>query len=62
MFKSGDYVLAPLREYLNPLNAALVQPKLSPVTGACLYAMVLAGNSVDDQLVERLQAAEKGLA
>jgi N-acetylglucosamine kinase-like BadF-type ATPase len=62
VFKSGDYVLAPLREYLNPLNAALVQPKLSPVTGACLYAMVLAGNSVDDQLVERLQAAEKGLA
>jgi len=55
VFKSGAYILEPLQEYLAPLNATLVEPKLSPVMGACLYAMVLNGHEVTDSLVKQLQ-------
>lgn len=61
VFKSGEYILQPLQEYLTPLNATLVQPKLTPVMGACLYAMVLAGRTVETSLIRKLQEAEKAL-
>ncbi len=61
VFKSGEFILAPLREYLTPMNAELVQPKLTPTAGACLYAMVLDGQEVGDSFLEKLQAEERRL-
>lgn len=61
VFKSGSYILEPLQEYLTKCNAKLVEPKLSPIMGSCLYALKLSGGEVTEQLVARLQEAEKGL-
>lgn len=59
VFKAGAFILEPLKELLAPLNAQLVEPKLTPVMGACLYAMVLSGHAVSEELVRKLQEVEK---
>lgn len=62
VFRAGRFVLDPLAEYLQPLGAVLVEPKLGPLMGACLYAMKLSGTEISSALVQRLQEAEKALA
>jgi N-acetylglucosamine kinase-like BadF-type ATPase len=44
VFKAGEYVLKPFKEYLNEENVNLIKPILLPVTGAALYAM-----KIDDE-------------
>lgn len=61
VFKSGDFILKPLQDYLTPHGATLVQPTLSPVVGACLYALVLSGEEASEKIVKQLQEAEDAL-
>lgn len=55
VFKSGELILKPLREYLNGYNAELVEPQLSPDLGACLLAYISTGNKVTEELIERMK-------
>lgn len=61
VFKSGEFILTPLAEYLKNTAAKLQQPKLQPVIGACLYALLLNGNEITDELVDFLEKREKEL-
>lgn len=58
VFKAGEFILSPLRDRLAALNAALVEPLLTPIMGACLYALKLGGGTVQDELIRCLQEAE----
>jgi N-acetylglucosamine kinase-like BadF-type ATPase len=59
VFKAGKYILEPLRKLTAGKNIKLTEPILRPVTGAALYAMVLAGQELDAGVIERLRAEEK---
>ena len=41
VFKAGRFVLDPFADYLQAIGAQLVEPKLEPLLGACLYALKL---------------------
>lgn len=59
VFKSGEFILEPLSAYLAPMNAVLVKPRLTPIMGACLYAMILDCQARDEEIIHRLQEEEK---
>lgn len=62
VFKSGELVLTPLREFLEKENVLLQEPILLPITGACLYALVQSGETVTEILIENLIRTEQALS
>lgn len=63
VFKAGALIMQPLREWMRSKgkNISFAPPKLSPVSGAALYALRQSGGGADDA-VERLCRAEAGEA
>ncbi len=59
VFKAGEYIIGPLKEYIAGNNVRLIEPVLNPVTGAALYAMIQAGQAEDIGVVERLRTQEE---
>jgi len=59
IFKAGELILSPLREYLRERNIVLKEPLLSPVAGAALYALVNYNGHKDKQIVDNLFQQEK---
>ncbi|WP_291650985.1 BadF/BadG/BcrA/BcrD ATPase family protein [Clostridium sp.] len=55
VFRSGELILKPLREYLNGYNAELVEPKLSPDLGACLLAYMNSGKKVTEETIMEMK-------
>ncbi|WP_257286584.1 BadF/BadG/BcrA/BcrD ATPase family protein [Halanaerobium congolense] len=64
VFNAGEYILEPLKKYLNELSCdvKLAEPILKPVTGAALYAKLLSENkmSYDEKVLNKLREYEKG--
>lgn len=54
VFKAGELIFAPLREYLSGFNIELKKPLLSPVSGAALYALVNSNGRKDKDIVDNL--------
>lgn len=63
VFKSGNYILNPLRNIINReyKNAEIIEPILKPVTGAALCALLMDSGSADENVVERLAENERKL-
>lgn len=61
VFRSGEWILAPLKEFLQETPVTLQEPKLEPIIGACLYAFLLHGNEITNELVQALAQKEKEL-
>jgi len=61
VFKAGDYVLKPLKEFIADQRVKIIEPVLMPVTGAALYALYQhrGAEAVNDQLIDRLAEEEK---
>ncbi len=59
IFKAGDLIFAPLKEYLRDHDITYSEPLLSPVSGAALKAMYACGCSQSDIIVENLRRQEK---
>ncbi|MFW6006762.1 MAG: N-acetylglucosamine kinase [Halanaerobiales bacterium] len=66
VFQAGDFILKPFKtqlldnDYIDRYNFRMTEPVLEPVTGAALYAAVLAGNIQNlDLLVNNLKKEEK---
>lgn len=59
VFKVGDLIFDPLKDYLRDFNIVLRKPLLSPVSGAALYALVNGGGSKDNRVVDNLGRQEK---
>ncbi len=57
VFKAGDFVLKPLQSELKQFNITLQKPELTPILGACLYALEKGGVPWDKQTVAALQQA-----
>lgn len=57
VFKSKDFVLEPLKKYLeeNNIKGELIEPQLSPVLGAALYAYKLSGNELNNKIITNLK-------
>lgn len=57
VFKSRDLVLGPLKKYLeeNNIKGRLIEPQLSPVLGAALYAYKLSGKDLNENIVRNLR-------
>jgi len=49
VFNAGEYILNPLKEYLNDFNILLKEPVLKPVTGAALYALLIDNNDIGNK-------------
>ena len=58
VFKAGELIFAPLREYLSGYNITLQEPILSPVTGAALYALLNCKCNKDKNIVDNLRKQE----
>lgn len=60
VFNAGNFILEPLQEYLEDINRniSLMKPKLSPVTGAALYAKIIKSNKYDESLISILKEEE----
>ncbi|NLA59152.1 MAG: ATPase [Firmicutes bacterium] len=58
VFKAGEYILSPLRELIGKSDCKLVEPRLTPITGAALYALHLSRKPYDSRVVERLASEE----
>lgn len=61
VFNSGDLILKPLEKIINSQKRKikLIKPILSPVVGAGLYAMVLSGENIDENIINRLKKNKK---
>ena len=61
VFKAGYFILEPLKEYIKEENVKLIEPILKPVTGAALYAKMLANNleKPDRKTIDKLKKEEK---
>ena len=60
VFRAGDLILKPLKEYIKCDKTKLIEPILQPVTGAALYALILDQKLADyHTIVDRLRAEEK---
>lgn len=59
VFKAGEFILAPLKKFLDEEPVRLITPALLPVTGAALYAMKLNGQAVTEPLIEKLRKQEE---
>lgn len=59
VFKSGELILDPLREFLSSENVALQTPRLQPISGACLYALKASGVEVTEEIIENLAKSEQ---
>lgn len=57
VFNSGDLILKPLEKLIksHKRKLKLVKPILSPVVGSALYALVLAGRNIDENIINRLK-------
>ncbi|HHY14493.1 MAG TPA: ATPase [Firmicutes bacterium] len=55
VFNAGDFILKPLQSQLDLVNIALQKPKLTPILGACLYALENGAVQWDDQTVATLK-------
>ncbi|MGO1368439.1 MAG: N-acetylglucosamine kinase [Senegalia sp. (in: firmicutes)] len=57
VFKAGKFILEPLRDYLDKLDAniELIAPILSPIKGAALYASKLYFGEVKEEILEKLK-------
>lgn len=56
VFKSGSYILDPLKKYLvNDKNINLIPPILEPDTGSIILAMQLHHLNINDQIIHNLQ-------
>ncbi|MDU5109946.1 MAG: BadF/BadG/BcrA/BcrD ATPase family protein [Clostridium sp.] len=55
VFKAGDLILEPLKEYLKDLNCEVIPPILEPWYGAVLLAYTLGGNKLTDKDVLKLK-------
>jgi N-acetylglucosamine kinase-like BadF-type ATPase len=59
VFRAGHYILNPFREYLQADNVELIKPILQPITGAALYALILAGKPANTtEIIEKLKREE----
>lgn len=54
VFKAGEFILKPLRGFLEDSNVDLQKPILSPARGACLLAIDKSGTPWDDSIVKTL--------
>ena len=54
VFKAGEFILRPLRDFLEDSNVDLQEPILSPARGACLLAIDKSGTPWDDSVVQTL--------
>lgn len=56
VFKSGKFILDPLKEMImkNHKNIKIIKPILKPVTGAALYAYILDKGTVNEDIVTQL--------
>lgn len=61
VFKAGELIFAPLKEYLREYDITYREPLLSPVSGAALKAAYACGCHQDDNLVANLRRQEKNL-
>lgn len=63
VFNAGDYILKPLKANLEKTyeNIELIEPILSPLSGAALYALKTYLGQVDKNIIERLQEEEKSI-
>lgn len=59
VFKSGEYVLKPLKEYISNDNLKLIKPILEPVTGAALYALEFDKKVISPEIINRLKNEEE---
>ncbi len=61
VFKSGKYILEPLKRYLDEekKDIELITPMLKPVLGAALYAMNMSLNDIEDDIVRILKLEEE---
>jgi N-acetylglucosamine kinase-like BadF-type ATPase len=59
IFKAGDIIMAPLKDYVAKYNVTLKEPLLSPVTGAALNALVTCNYHKDKRIVDKLCQQEK---
>ena len=56
VFKAGEYILDPLRNYLHKKNMVLKKPELSPAVGAVFYALQLdSKSSADSQQLHKIK-------
>jgi len=59
VFKSGEYILKPLKAYISKDNIKLVEPILQPVTGAALHALEFDKKVISPEIINRLKNEEK---
>lgn len=59
IFKAGDLIFAPLKEYLRNYDITYSEPLLTPVSGAALKAMYACDCSRSESIVENLRRHEK---
>lgn len=61
VFKAKDLIISPLEKYLNHLgkNIYLMEPILSPVVGAALYALTIHTNDLSEFIITSLVEEEK---
>jgi N-acetylglucosamine kinase-like BadF-type ATPase len=59
VFKAGEYILNPLREFLAKDRCKLIEPVLEPITGAALYAFLSSGKPKGKPIVEKLRIEEQ---
>ena len=58
VFKAGEFILDPLKKYLQEVWVRLIKPVLAPVSGAALYAIILDGINAGEQQVSELKKQE----
>ena len=59
VFKAGNLLLDPLKEYVSKYNITFKEPQLSPVSGAALYALMSHCNRKGNDIIENLQEQDK---
>jgi N-acetylglucosamine kinase-like BadF-type ATPase len=59
VFKAGEFILKPLKEFLSKERVKFNQPILQPVTGAALYALFLEREKIDDAVLKKLKTEEE---
>jgi len=61
VFNAGEYILKPLKEFLQTENVELIEPILKPITGAALYALMLGSGQQEAaaEVIEKLELEEK---
>lgn len=55
VFKAGDLIFSPLKEFLGKYPVELMEPMFSPVTGAALLAVLNGGSENKERVVENLK-------